>query len=76
MPDPRHVGLHELRALIDRLNEANLRVTSAMAHLSLLVPQQNLDFDELISIKQVIEEDLLPRCAELLEKLDAATFEN
>lgn len=76
MPDPRFVGLHELKSLIHHLNEANLRVTSAGAHLSQLKSAESVDLEELSSIKEVIEEDLLPRCIQVVEKLAGATFEN
>ena len=76
MPDPRLVGLHELKSLIHHLNEANLRVSSAGAHLSQLPSAESATLDELSSIKQIIEEDLLLRCIQVVEKLADATFDN
>lgn len=70
MPDPRIIGLHELKSLISHLNEANLRVSSAGAHLSLISFSDDVVLQELSDIKLTIEEDLLHRCFQLLEKLE------
>ncbi len=74
MPDPRLVGLHEVRALIHQLNEANLRAATAHAHLS----EAGVDDegDVLLSVKQTIEQELLPRSVRLLKGLQGDTVEN
>lgn len=70
MPDPRIIGLHELKSLIHQLNEANLRVSSAGAHLSLLPFNDDAVLQEMSDVKLTIEEDLLPRCIQLFQKLN------
>lgn len=75
MPDPRLVGLHELRSAVDRLNEANLRTSNAAAHLSQSFISQ-ADLEDLSSVKQIIESDLVPRCIQLLKRLEGGSLEN
>jgi len=74
MPNPRIIGLHELRALAKQLNEANLRVSTAHAHLS----EAGIDVqaDDLEYVKTTIETDLLPRTLRLLKELEGGTLEN
>jgi hypothetical protein len=74
MPDPRLVGLHELRALIHQLNEANLRVSTAHAHLSEAGVEDEADV--LLHVKQTIEKDLLPSSVQFLKSLQGGTVEN
>jgi hypothetical protein len=75
MPDPRLVGLHELRALIKELNEATLRSSHAGAQLA----QANVsadDLEDLNYVSQTVQTDLLPRCVNLLKRLEGGTLEN
>jgi len=74
MPDPRLVGLYELRALIRQLNEANLRVTTTLAHLN----EAGIDdeADVLLGIKQTLEAKLLPSSIKLLKSLEGGTIQN
>ena len=75
MPDPRLVGLHELKSAINKLNEANLRTSNAAAHLSQSSVSEE-DLDDLAYVQQVVDTDLLPRCIELVKRLEGGTLEN
>ena len=75
MPDPRLVGLHELRALLFNLNEAILRSSSSGAHLS---HASDIDegIDDLEYIKTTLESDLVPRCVRIVNRLQSGKFKN
>jgi hypothetical protein len=75
MPDPRLVGLHELRALIKQPNEAILRSSHAGAQLAKANVADDY-IEDLDCAGQTVQTELLSPCVNLLKRLEGGTLEN